>query len=276
MSLSLSGVTRLLVATHNPGKAREIAALLDDRFETVAAGALGLSEPEETEATFVGNAVLKARAAADASGLVAVADDSGLVVPVLGGAPGVLSARWAGPGKDFAAAMARAVAAAGQRFDATADLRVAAGSGSGRVDVARMAAAAMSGARVTLDEAAVSYGWPNGGVRVAGRLVTEGGGLPTTTVRLAQARARAPITGVAILRAPYAAGGASLATRGAATPLAAAFATVTQARQARPPASPARRVRPRRRPPKRCRRACAPDRSPAGEPWDRRCGRRRG
>ncbi len=107
MALTLSGVTRLLLATHNRGKAREIAALLDGRFEIVTAGELNLAEPEETEATFVGNAVLKARAAADASGAVALADDSGLSVAALGGAPGVLSARWAGEFKDFAAATAR-------------------------------------------------------------------------------------------------------------------------------------------------------------------------
>lgn len=107
MSLSLQTVGRLVVATHNPGKAREIAALLEGRFEIVAAGELGLSEPEETEATFTGNALLKARAAADASGLVALADDSGLSVAGLDGAPGVYSARWAGPGKDFRPAMER-------------------------------------------------------------------------------------------------------------------------------------------------------------------------
>jgi XTP/dITP diphosphohydrolase len=107
MALRLEPGTRLVAATHNPGKAREIADLLEGRFETVAAGELGLPEPEETEATFVGNAVLKARAAADRTGLVAIADDSGLSVRALGGAPGVLSARWAGEPRDFAAAMAR-------------------------------------------------------------------------------------------------------------------------------------------------------------------------
>jgi len=71
----------------------------------VAAGDLGLPEPDEPETTFVGNAVVKARAAADASGLVAIADDSGLCVAALGGAPGIHSARWAGPGRDFAHAM---------------------------------------------------------------------------------------------------------------------------------------------------------------------------
>ncbi len=107
MALTLERGARLVAATHNPGKAREIAALLEGGFEIVAAGALGLGEPEETETTFVGNAVLKARAAADACGLIAIADDSGLSVRALGGAPGVLSARWAGAPRDFAAAMDR-------------------------------------------------------------------------------------------------------------------------------------------------------------------------
>jgi len=105
MALHLPQGSRIVAATHNPGKARELAALLEGRFEMVAAGELGLPEPEETEATFVGNAVLKARAAADRSGLIALADDSGLSVGALDGAPGVFSARWAGPAKDFAIAM---------------------------------------------------------------------------------------------------------------------------------------------------------------------------
>ena len=107
MSLSLEGVRRLVIATHNPGKAREIAALLGGRFEAVAAGELRLPEPEETEATFTGNALLKARAAAEASGLVALADDSGLSVAALAGAPGVYSARWADGARDFGGAMKR-------------------------------------------------------------------------------------------------------------------------------------------------------------------------
>ncbi len=99
---------RLVVATHNAGKLREIAALLvPQEVEAVSAGALGLPEPEETEATFAGNARLKASAAARAANLPALADDSGFSVAALGGAPGVLSARWAGPDKDFAAAMRR-------------------------------------------------------------------------------------------------------------------------------------------------------------------------
>lgn len=105
MPLKLEPGTRLVVATHNPGKARELAEILEGRFDLVAAGALGLGEPEETEATFTGNALLKARAAAEASGLVALADDSGLSVAALDGAPGIYSARWAGPEKDFALAM---------------------------------------------------------------------------------------------------------------------------------------------------------------------------
>lgn len=98
----------LVVASHNQGKVREISALLGPLgVEAVPAGAMGLTEPEETEATFTGNAALKARAAAEGSGLPALADDSGLEVFALGGAPGVYSARWAGPDKNFRAAMER-------------------------------------------------------------------------------------------------------------------------------------------------------------------------
>src|SRR5215469_3845772 len=105
MALRLVPGTRLVAATHNAGKARELAALMNGRFEVVAAGELGLPEPEETEQTFAGNALVKARAAADVAGLVALADDSGLSVQALGGAPGIYSARWAGPSRDFAHAM---------------------------------------------------------------------------------------------------------------------------------------------------------------------------
>lgn len=107
MALTLEPGAKLVVATHNPGKARELAEILENRFQLVTAGELGLGEPEETEQTFVGNALLKARAAADASGLPALADDSGLSVSALDGAPGIYSARWAGPGKDFSVAMAK-------------------------------------------------------------------------------------------------------------------------------------------------------------------------
>ena len=99
---------KLVIASHNPGKIVEIGALLAPyRVEPVGAGALGLPEPEETETTFEGNAALKARAAMKVIGLPALADDSGLVVPALAGAPGIYSARWAGPTRDFSVAMAR-------------------------------------------------------------------------------------------------------------------------------------------------------------------------
>jgi len=98
----------LVVASHNPGKVREIKALLGPHgIEPVSAGDLKLPEPEETGLTFVANAELKARASADASGHAALADDSGLWVNALDGAPGNYSARWAGPTKDFRIAMAR-------------------------------------------------------------------------------------------------------------------------------------------------------------------------
>lgn len=97
---------RIIAATHNLGKVRELAALLHPwGCEVVSAGDLGLPEPEETEPSFTGNAVLKAEAAARRAGLPALADDSGLEVAALSGRPGVLSARWAGPHRDFALAM---------------------------------------------------------------------------------------------------------------------------------------------------------------------------
>lgn len=99
---------RLVVASHNAGKVKEINELLAPHaIEAVSAGELGLGEPEETEKTFLGNALLKTQAAAEASGLPALADDSGLETAALGGAPGVYSARWAGGSRDFSAAMAR-------------------------------------------------------------------------------------------------------------------------------------------------------------------------
>ena len=107
MALILERGAKLVAATHNPGKAREIAALLEGRFELVAASEVGVPEPDETESTFSGNALLKARHAAERSGLIAIADDSGLSVAALDGAPGIYSARWAGPEKDFAMAMAK-------------------------------------------------------------------------------------------------------------------------------------------------------------------------
>ena len=99
---------RLVVASHNAGKVREFGDLLaGHRIDVTAAAELGLPEPEENGATFRANAEIKAHAATTASGLPALADDAGLVVEALGGAPGILSARWAGPDKDFALAMQR-------------------------------------------------------------------------------------------------------------------------------------------------------------------------
>jgi XTP/dITP diphosphohydrolase len=97
---------RLVVASHNPGKLREIADLVRPYgLDAVSAGALAVSEPEETETTFAGNARLKALHSARTTNLPALSDDSGLEVASLGGDPGVYSARWAGPTKDFELAM---------------------------------------------------------------------------------------------------------------------------------------------------------------------------
>lgn len=97
---------KLVIASHNAGKVREIGELLAPfGIETVSAAALGLPEPPETGTTFIANAELKARAAADLSGLPALADDSGLCVEALDGEPGIFSARWAGEGRDFGLAM---------------------------------------------------------------------------------------------------------------------------------------------------------------------------
>ena len=98
----------LVVASHNPGKVREIRDLLElYGFDVKSAADLGLAEPEETGDTFEANAILKAKAAAQASGIRALADDSGLCVDALNGDPGIYSARWAGPSKTFDAAMRR-------------------------------------------------------------------------------------------------------------------------------------------------------------------------
>ena len=97
---------RLLIATHNPGKLKEMRELLAPyKIDAISAGDMGLSEPEETGTTFRENARIKADAAAKASGLPAFADNSGLVVDALDGAPGIHSARWAGPDKNFRRAM---------------------------------------------------------------------------------------------------------------------------------------------------------------------------
>jgi XTP/dITP diphosphohydrolase len=106
MHRKISG--KLVIATHNPGKLAEMRELLAPHgIEAVSAAELGLGEPEETGKTFLANARIKAAAAAQAAKLPAFADDSGLVVDALDGAPGIYSARWAGPNKDFNEAMAR-------------------------------------------------------------------------------------------------------------------------------------------------------------------------
>ncbi|MDR3530577.1 MAG: RdgB/HAM1 family non-canonical purine NTP pyrophosphatase [Rhodopila sp.] len=107
MARKLSPGQKLVLASHNKGKLREIEALLEPHgIEVVSAGALGLPEPEEDAPDFAGNARIKALAAATVSGLPALSDDSGFCVAALDGAPGVHSARWAGPAKDFGHAMA--------------------------------------------------------------------------------------------------------------------------------------------------------------------------
>ena len=119
MGVALRRGTHLVIASHNEGKVREIADLLAlFGVETVSAGKLGLPEPEETGASFAENARLKAMAAARASGLAALADDSGLEVRTLAGEPGIHSARWRGAARDFGLAMERVhreLAAAGAK-----------------------------------------------------------------------------------------------------------------------------------------------------------------
>ncbi len=108
MSLHLKRASRLVVATHNPGKLSEFRDLLEPfGIEVLSAAELNLPEPAETGETFEENAQLKAMVTAFASGLPALSDDSGLAVEALGGAPGIHSARWAGEPRDFAQAMAR-------------------------------------------------------------------------------------------------------------------------------------------------------------------------
>jgi XTP/dITP diphosphohydrolase len=112
---------RLVLASHNRGKLKEIGALIGDlAIQVDLAGDLGLPEPDETGATFIDNALLKARAAVAATGLPALADDSGLCVTALGGQPGIYSARWGGPERDFAFAMAKVHEALGNSDDRSA------------------------------------------------------------------------------------------------------------------------------------------------------------
>ncbi|MEQ9641899.1 MAG: RdgB/HAM1 family non-canonical purine NTP pyrophosphatase [Alphaproteobacteria bacterium] len=108
----------LVVASHNQGKIDEIAALLAGRpVRLLGAAELGLPEPEETGSTFAANAMLKARAAVAGSGKPSLADDSGIAVAALGGDPGIFSARWAGPNRDFMVAMGKVQDALGDNSD---------------------------------------------------------------------------------------------------------------------------------------------------------------
>jgi XTP/dITP diphosphohydrolase len=117
---------KLVIATHNPGKLAEMKELLAPYgIEAVSAGELGLGEPDETGNDFRSNAAIKAISAAQATKLPAFADDSGIVVDALDGAPGIYSARWAGPKKDFAAAMAQIERLLQERGATTADKRKA-------------------------------------------------------------------------------------------------------------------------------------------------------
>jgi non-canonical purine NTP pyrophosphatase (RdgB/HAM1 family) len=118
MARKLARGQKLVLASHNKGKLREIEALLRPLgIAVISAGDLGLPEPVEDAPDFAGNARIKALAAATISGLPALSDDSGFCVAALDGAPGVLSARWAGPNKDFAAAMATVQARIGDNPD---------------------------------------------------------------------------------------------------------------------------------------------------------------
>ena len=131
---------RIIVASHNEGKVRELAELFAPfGIACLSAAGLGLSEPEETGKSFAENATLKAVAAAKASGMLAVADDSGLEVAALHGAPGIHAARWGGPNKDFSLAMARvnheleASGVADARANFTCALAIASPDGAARV-----------------------------------------------------------------------------------------------------------------------------------------------
>ena len=140
MKAMLKRGATIVAASHNEGKVRELAELLAPfGVECISAASLGLPEPEETGASFAENAAIKAEAAAKASGMMALADDSGLEVAALDGAPGIHSARWGGPGKDFGLAMERvqreleAKGAADARANFTCALALAAPKGSAQI-----------------------------------------------------------------------------------------------------------------------------------------------
>jgi len=140
MTAMLKRGVRIVAATHNEGKVRELAELLAPfGVNCVSAASLGLPEPDETGASFAENAAIKAEAAAGASGMIALADDSGLEVAALGGAPGIHSARWGGGDRDFGLAMERvhreleARGASDARANFTSALALAAPEGQVRI-----------------------------------------------------------------------------------------------------------------------------------------------
>ena len=140
MAIWLRPGVRIVIASHNQGKVRELAELFAPfGVECISAKSLNLEEPEETGATFAENATLKAVAAAKASGMLALSDDSGLEVAALGGAPGIHAARWGGPDKDFGLAMQRvqreleASGATDRRANFTCALALAAPDGAAQV-----------------------------------------------------------------------------------------------------------------------------------------------
>jgi len=157
MALGLKRGDRIVIASHNEGKVRELGELLAPfGIACVSAGSLGLPEPEETGDTFEENAALKARAAAAASGMLALADDSGLEVAALGGAPGIHAARWGGPGKDFGLAMQRV----------RREMKATGGGGRRANFACALALAAPNGeAAVFLDKVYGSIIWPPRGDR---------------------------------------------------------------------------------------------------------------
>ena len=151
---------RVVIATHNPGKLAEMSELLAPfGIDAVSAGALGLPEPDETGTMFAENAAIKAHSAAQGSGLPALADDSGLCVHALDGAPGLFSARWAGAAKDFGAAMAR--------IEAELESRSVTGPGARRAHFVSALVIAWPDGRTELAEGRVhgTLVWPPQGER---------------------------------------------------------------------------------------------------------------
>jgi XTP/dITP diphosphohydrolase len=192
---------RLVIATHNPGKLAEMRELLAPHgIEAVSAGELGLGEPEEIGDTFQANARIKALAAARAADLPAFADDSGLAVDALDGAPGIYSARWAGPSKDFTAAMTRIERLLQERGASTPDKRgahfVSALCVAWPDDHLEEVEAAVDGTLVWPPRGAAGFGYdpaflPNGHTRTFGEMTSrEKHGLPPLGLGLSH-RARA-------------------------------------------------------------------------------------